>query len=66
MNNEDREDIHSEIKCILAQLRYCLMENHYAAAFVPDGKKLLFFDEDVYINEHRFEGIGVKMDDLVN
>ena len=66
MSNEDREDIHNEIKYILAQLRNCLTESNYGIAFDAKGKNLLFFDTDVYLNEHRYDGIGIKMDDLVN
>lgn len=66
MSSGDREDIHNEIKYILAQLRFCLTENNYGMAFDAKGKNLLFFDTDIYLDEHRYEGIGVKMDDLVS
>lgn len=64
MSNRDREDIHNKIKYILAQLRFCLTENNYGMA--TNGENLLFFDTDIYFSEHRYEGIGVKMDDLVS
>lgn len=61
MNEETKE----EIQAILMLLKATLIKNGVSMGLEFQGKEILFFDTETYLNEKRFSGFSVKTDDLV-
>lgn len=54
-----------EITVVLDLLKGCLMKNGVSMALEFHEKEIMFFDTSTYLNEGRFSGIKVNVDDLV-
>lgn len=59
------EEVKKEINLILNLLKGSLTQNEVSMGFDKETKNLIFFDTATYIKEHRIDGFGVKLDELV-
>lgn len=66
MNKLEILEANDEIEAILSLLRKCLIRNNYSMGYNKKENALMFFDTENYIEHHRFEGLTIKIDDLVN
>lgn len=59
MNDETKE----EIQAVLTLLKGTITKNGVSMAL--HDNKIVFFDTNTYIREHKFSGVEVSIDDLV-
>ncbi len=59
------EDAKKEIEAVLMLLKSTLIKNGVSMGLEFQEKEILFFDTDTYLQEKKFSGFVVKVDDLV-
>ena len=59
------DDTKQEISIVLDLLKGSLTRNGVSMGFDKENDKLIFFDTNTYLASRKFNGIGVKLEDLV-
>ena len=60
------EEAKEEIQAILFLLKNALIKHNVSMGVKLQGKEIVFFDTEIYLNEKRVDGFTVNTDDLVN
>lgn len=59
------DEVKKEINLILNLLKGSLTQNEVSMGFDNETESLMFFDTQIYIQERRFDGFRVKLEELV-
>ena len=59
------DDTKQEISIVLDLLKGSLIRNGVSMGFNKENDKLMFFDTDTYLTSGEFNGIEIKLQDLI-
>ena len=59
------KEIKEEIVCALNLLKASLVKNNMSIGFNKETNELLFFGTLQYVEEHKFKGFKINLDELV-
>ena len=59
------KEIKEEIVCALNLLKASLVKNNMSIGFNKETNELLFFFFLLYVEEHKFKGFKINLDELV-
>lgn len=59
------KEIKEEIVCALNLLKASLVKNNMSIGFNKETNELLFFDTLQYVEEDKFKGFKINLDELV-
>lgn len=66
MMENTKKDAEDEIQLVLLMLRNVLTRNGYSVGYHSVENALIFFNTATYIKNGSFDGLSVKIDNLVN